>query len=512
MSLLKALSAHVLIGNERRELELPAISGSLGELLKDLKDSSTTPETKILRAAGAIALYTQAGFEPRHNSANRPVECEDEKLAYVTDKNLLAIIPQLIQDGPRIVLRNLLAAVTHRQEILPAKMLPALLNLGKTYPLLAEDILKVCGARGVWLAQFNPDWSYLIDHNKVLDKDLWENGQQEQRLLFIKNFRAQDADAARELIAVSLSELDARDRASLLSVLAVNIHSADEAFIEMQLIDRSKELRNTASSLLCEIPSSAYVLRMQTRLTTLLSQERKLFRSHWQLAAPENFVADWSADAIEEKRPQHETLGEKAWWLFQLARSVTLRWWEKTTEMSPQDLIAWALKSDWSLALLRAWHHATLCEKNSAWSEAFLKEMPFKEFNIDGLELFEFLKPAMQEHYWLALLNSEAAKNRRGEFVGRIAKSVEKLSDKMSLAIINNVKKHLLDDSTKWDYPLRQSILDLACVIPVNCFKEATQGWPTDNPKAQFFTETLARLHMIIEQRKIIESYVELKS
>ena len=509
MNLLKHLGAQVLIGSERRPPELPKTQGALAELLTSVGENSTAIETQLLRAAGAITIYTQTGFQPPQNAVKNPPVCDDEKLIVLKNENLIDALQNIIKDGPRLLLLQFLTALTEYQQIIPAKLLPELLNLGKTYPKLAQKIPEVCGARGLWLAQFNSDWSYLVDQYKSVDQDLWENGQQEQRLLFIKNLRARDPQQARELIAHALPELDARDRATLIGTLQDQLTSADEAFIESQLSDRSKEVRTTAASLLSALPKSQFVQRMQQRLLGCLTQERKLFRRHWQLTAPDSFASDWAADTIDEKRPQSEALGEKAWWLFQLARTIPLNWWERTTELSADDLIAWALDSDWSLALLRAWYHALVREKNSVWAEAFLKKMPFKNFQIDGLELIGFLPLATRETYWLALLNGESAKNRRGEFVAQIVtQTTDVFSEQFSKKVITNIKKHLNDDSSKWDYPLRQSLVDFVCLIPASCFSEATQGWPMDSDKLQFFTDTIARLLNVIEQRNLLIQFL----
>jgi len=509
MSLLKHLSEQVLIGSERRAPELPKAQGDLAELLNSLATNSTAIETQVLRAAGAITIYTQAGFQPPQNAVKNPPECDDEELVVLKNEKLIAALQNIIKDGPRLLLLQFLASLTDRQHIISAKLLPELLTLGKTYPKLAQRIPDVCGARGLWLAQFNSDWSYIVDQQKSVDQDLWENGQQEQRLLFIKHLRTRDTQQARELIAQALPELDARDRATLLETLRENLTADDENFIESQLSDRSKEVRTTAASLLSALPESQFVQRMQVRLLSFLTQERKLFRRYWQLTAPEIFASDWAADAIDEKRPQSEALGEKAWWLFQLARTLPLNWWERTTELSASDLITWALESDWSLALLRAWHHALVREKNSVWAEAFLDKMPFKDFQIDGLDLIGFLPLATRETYWLALLNSESAKNRRGEFVAQMVKQTTDIfSEQFSKKVIKNIKQHLTDDATKWDYPLRQSLVDFACLIPASCFAEATQGWPMDDQKLQFFTDTIARLLSVIEQRTLLIQFL----
>jgi hypothetical protein len=155
-----------------------------------------------------------------------------------------------------------------------------------------------------------------------------------------------------------------------------------------------------------------------------------------------------------------------------------------------------------------------LREKNTLWAEAFLKKMPFKQLQIDGLELVELLPQQIREAYWLALFKSDSAAGRRGEFIARIVQqqSTELLTASFSSTILNNVKQHLGDDASKWDYTLRQSLVDFVCLIPHSCFNDATQNWPVDDPKIQFFTETISRLLAVIEQRKTLFQFLTSES
>ena len=39
------------------------------------------------------------------------------------------------------------------------------------------------------------------------------------------------------------------------------------------------------------------------------------------LDAPEAFLPEWKADALEETKPKGEKLGQRAWWLYQIVAS-----------------------------------------------------------------------------------------------------------------------------------------------------------------------------------------------
>lgn len=81
------------------------------------------------------------------------------------------------------------------------------------------------------------------------------------------------------------------------------------------------------------------------------------------LDAPEAFLPEWKADALEETKPKGEKLGQRAWWLYQIVAAVPLDWWQTQLQATPVELLRWAGKTDWQEALLRAWYHAVLREK-----------------------------------------------------------------------------------------------------------------------------------------------------
>ena len=518
MSLLKQFSKDLLIGSERRPPELPSATGDLAILLGQINADETPVETRALRTAGVLAIYEAAGYLPTPTTAIVPA-CAAEQRQFIEAPTVIDCLHEILRDGPRLLIRQTLIALAQTNYLLPAKLLPGFISLGKDYPNIQPLLVDVSGERGRWLAQFNPEWNFLLHYNKPLDQQAaekqntsndhhWDLLTFSERLIYIGQLRQQQSDQARELIASALGEMDARERVGLLEKLRLCLTLQDEDFLNQQLTDRSKEVRRLAADLLGELPASNFVQRATTRLSLLLTLERKLVRKHWQLDAPQKFDAEWSDDTLEEKRPQAETLGDRAWWLYQLVRFAPLGWWEETTGMNPVELLNWSAGTDWHLALTRAWHQRIIKEKHGIWAEALLSAKPIKGFQFDPLELLAYLTPERSESYWLELLNSDSAKNRRGEFIGRIlAQSDNAISCAFAQAIFKSVKKNITDDASKWDYPLRQSIVDLASIIPQQCFSEATQGWPIDNNKIDFFSETIANIIRVIQQRNTLNQF-----
>jgi hypothetical protein len=314
MSLLRELSSRTLIGSERHPPQQIICEGKLGILLNQIASENVSVETKVLRSAGVIQLYTLVAYEPSKCVVTLPLPCSSEQLNQITSVVLISSLQQIIENGHIGLLKEAINLLIKTNHCLPSKLLSVYMDFGQTNPNFKADISKVVGQRGLWLAQFNNSWAYVNNHLEQLDKNSWENGNKEQRFLYIKNLRAINPSEARELVIKVLSELDARERVKLLEVFYIEISTQDENFLSSQLGDRSKEVRATIANLLSHLPNSDFVVRQQNRILGYLKHERKLIRRYWVLEPPEVFSAEWTADSIEEKRHQSESLGPRAWW------------------------------------------------------------------------------------------------------------------------------------------------------------------------------------------------------
>ncbi|HAO32752.1 MAG TPA: DUF5691 domain-containing protein [Candidatus Competibacter sp.] len=504
MNPLHDLATQALLGSERRPPVLTPLPGAVDDLLDAASPSETALEIRVLRRAGVLAACADAGYVPAAGGAEPPPLCEAESLLAATDPQWRAALVEIFQDGPDLLQREALRQLAEYGAVLPPKILPLALTAASKTPALQALLRPVLGQRGRWLARFNPDWAYALSGDDAeLDFSLWERGTLEARKAFLRQLRRRDPAAARTTLETALTELDARERLTLLEQLSVNLDASDEDFLENRLTDRGKEVRGLVANLLARLPDSRHVARMIARLAPCLRQERKLLRQHWVIEPPSAFGADWKADAIEETRAKSESLGERAWWLYQIARALPLAWWSERLALSPAELIGWAKKSDWSEALLRAWHDALTRERNPVWAAAFLGETKLPGLTVDPFALIDHLPPAERESYWLRLLNKSARRSGVGEWLGRISQSGTPCSAEFARQVLQHVRATVASDAGKWDYSLRQALPDFICLMPVALLDETLQHWPVE-PEAQYFSETLARLIAIAERRKTL--------
>jgi hypothetical protein len=106
------------------------------------------------------------------------------------------------------------------------------------------------------------------------------------------------------------------------------------------------------------------------------------------------------------------------------------------------------------------------------------------------------------------MLNAGSRHIARGDLLGRIADAFtaghQELSEGFARQVLREVRATLPTDASKYDYALRKTLPEFVCLIPPACFPDAVHGWPVGQPETDYFSETLARILAIVEQRKTL--------
>ncbi|MBL8404759.1 MAG: hypothetical protein JNL16_09485 [Dechloromonas sp.] len=510
MKLLHELSSQLLLGSERRPPPPLEGSGELGAFLQALARQGGDQESMLLRQAGSLAICAAAGYAPASAETPAPPACPTEQARTPDDPQLLATLQQIFIDGPDGLRREALQRLEDCGYCLPPTLLVPALSLGGKNRNLRPALFPVLGQRGGWLATLNPDWSYAIGATAPdIDLEQWEHGSQEQRKQLLESLRRNDPEQARQLLQEGFSQIEARERVSLLDAMRIRLGPADEDFLESLLGDRSKEVRQRAGGLLATLPESRYGQRMAQRMAACIGQECKLFRTVRTLEAPAAFAADWKKDGLEENRAKNESLGERAWWLYQIARHLPLDWWQGSTGLTPAELIGWVRGTDWSEAILRAWHEALLRQPMTDWSSEFITHSGSWGLQIDIFELLALLPAHESERHWLAILNDKLQNHTRGlllarllaEFSQRQAAPSPEFADRI-LAEIRRLANQP-PSIGRGVYEICQVLPDFVCLIPPSNFAALSDAWAL-GPEAEYFSKTLAKVLAIVEQRKTL--------
>lgn len=504
MNPLASLATSALLGTERRPPEWPLLEGAHGALLGRIPREPV--EKALLQTVGVLGTCQLAGFLPAKAEKIPAPAAEDVS----PEDSRVDLFTSILTDGPERLQAEAFIKLAAAGRQMPHRLLPRALECGRRSVALRPSLLRVLGRRGEWLAAQNESWAYAIGGGGTenLSGDVWQHGSLDQRRLYLVQMRARDAAKARELVREAMTSEGAKERTAFIECLATGLTIDDQDLLEATLADKSKEARQIAARLLSMLPDSRYAQRMAGFLAPLLKQEKKFLRGTTvTLEAPTAFQAAWKADLIEEAKPKGLGMGERAWWLFQIVCSVPLSWWEAQTGMNPAECLAWAQKSDWKDALLQGWAEAQVTQRRVEWAEAFLGISLPPNGPLTVFDLLDTLPPALRETHFLKLLTDNDAKMiAQSTLVDRFIKGLpldaSMLSPTVAAKVVRLLKQRIQSGESRYDWQLRQSLVELACLLPVAAFGDLANDWDLAKDEVQPFGEAVARIGIVLDQRK----------
>lgn len=265
----------------------------------------------------------------------------------------------------------------------PPETLPALLDAVRGRTDLRPAALAFVGTRALWLARLNTDWRFALraapssgealptpdDPERV--RPLWQEGLFAERVALLTTLRAQDAIAARQLLASTWATERAEDRLMFLDTLRTGLGAEDEPFLEGALADRSRNVRATAAELLSALPTSALADRMARRATACVAVDRADATPTLVVEAPHECDPDMEHDGVQPKAPSGR--GERSWWLGQLVEAAPLGAWSRRFGgRTPEEIVALPVADDWQGELHGAWCRAAVRQRDAGWARALL--------------------------------------------------------------------------------------------------------------------------------------------
>lgn len=502
MNALASLATSALLGTDRHPPQWPAPDGPVRELLARIPKDSI--EKALLQTAGVLGICQLAGLLPgKAEAAPAAVEPEPQD-------GRIDLLADVLLSGPERLQAEAFQALAAARTHLPHRLLPKVLECGRRSTALRPGLLAVLGRRGAWLAAQNEAWGYAagIVSTNGTGEDVWQHGSLEQRRLYLTALRGTDATQSRELIRSAMGTEAAKERTAFIECLATSLNLEDEDLLEATLTDKSKEARQAAARLLSTLPDSRFAQRMAARVAACLKSEKKLLRGTvFTLEAPAAYDASWKADLIEEAKPKNLTMGERAWWLLQLVRQTPLRWWETQTGMNPAECLVWAQKSDWKDVLLQGWAEAQALQRRVEWAEAFLGISLPPNGPLTIFDLLETLPPALRESHFLKLLTNNDSKmvafsTVLDRFMGGLPYGAPMLSPAVASRVIKILKQRIHSGEARYDWQLRASLVELACLLPQAAFDELANGWELTKDETQPFAEAVARIGIVLDQRR----------
>ena len=496
-----------MIGTDRQASALPAWPGDVGQLVAKVARHEGSAASGVLRAAAVLATCGLAGAQGTPWLDPLPAEASNDTLPAVSEGALLTSVSWALHDGPARLQHEVCLVLARARYRLPPALLPQALELGRRSLALRPVLMPVLGERGLWLATQRDDWRYAAGVGaEAVDDTRWNEGSFEQRREFLRRERAANPGAARDRLASSLDDLAAKERADLVSVLADGLSLDDETLLDGLRADRSREVRQAACGLLVRLPNAAHPRRAAGRVELLLKQERVLLRKRWQIDAPAAAVSDWKADNLDAERPKNESLGERAWWLYQLVRQVPLGWWTQHTGMSPAELLRWAGDTDWTEALLRGWRDVLFAAPDPAWCEAFLDSWPKATLRDDPATVLALLPtPARERHWQRQLRDGSAAVHVIVPQMLAACRAGDTLSLSLSATLVDLICQRAASRVLSDDYALRAALPELCATLHVEALERLEQ-LPRHADETASFAEILQTIAQVIKARRALQT------
>ncbi|MCW2876882.1 MAG: hypothetical protein JWQ95_982 [Sphaerisporangium sp.] len=339
-----------------------------------------------------------------------------------------------ILDGeqPRLLPEWLEAAAVRGYRLQP-KLVPRVLDHGARDRSLRAPIGVLAGARGRWLAQLNPTWTYLLEeataHMTTIstgpasktgvtgstgppesggspgspgsagstDSDgsagsrrsggiagsvgggegvethvLWEFGTRGDRLSYLRSLRATDPARARALLRRGWEQESPEDRAAFVQAMADGLSMADEPFLEATLDDRRREVRSQAADLLTRLPDSRLGRRMAERAARCLTLSGNRLRAE----PPQACDSGMERDGVRSRAPGGT--GERSWWLQQVVAHTPLDFWTDHFGRTAKQIVALNL-GEWAREIRLGWERATVLQNDPTWARALFAVEPLTD-------------------------------------------------------------------------------------------------------------------------------------
>ena len=408
------LVAVAALGVSRKGFAAPELDGPAAEYAGVI--DAGDPAAALLDAAALLTVAGRAGVlpprvsrddghdgPPRGPSEEAAGDAGRERELSARGARLLARLGGL--NRPRggagkgqALLGDLLIAMRQAGYVLPAPLLPDLLDTSSRTAALRPLVAAVLGPRGVWLAGHRADWREVAGPGPAVapavaptlaptvaraqdasagsrgvagadgeetgggsdgdgGPEAWRVGRPAERLAYLSGLRELDAGAARELLAAGWSRESKSERASLIGALAHGLTAEDEEFLEHALDDRAAEVRRAAGQLLARLPGSAFSRRAADRATAVLRLEGRGPDARLVARLPDDADQRAVRDGLEPKSPTY-WVDDRAWRLSQLIAGVPLPYWTARFGLTPAQIVALPVKDAAAVAVRAGWRLA----------------------------------------------------------------------------------------------------------------------------------------------------------
>ena len=510
----ESLLEQSILGLQGNVTQIVADNDKLASLLTTALQTENN-ERGFLRCIALVNAYRKAGEKkcelPKVETLNI---ANDETLAECSDAASLRL-RSFLMDNRELLTQQWCHYAEITQQRVSYSLLPLLLQAGRNSRQLRPVIVKVIGERGLWLAQFNSDWSYATRSSQQANTDDWQLLPDQERCLYLSELRQKTPDIAREQLSGFWKQQSAKQRLELLQSFVINLNKADIEFLESLVnTDRSKGVRKLAAELLMRLSDSAITQKMRQQASAFIIKSPKKgllgkVKIELKLQFPEAYLEDWESLGIEREPPSYgKKIGQKAGWLEQLLVWIPPNDWCQQFGLSATQLIDLAKHSDWTELLMTVWHQASVIHQDHEFAEALFKQHQLfsgqKDSHYYLAEMVLHSLPISQRQQLIAEL---LPKLNRWEYYTILSKLNIDWDEPLSLQFIQQLfTKPPTKKNASYYYGTRQSLDLLALKIDPSCFEKITAKYSkllkelSDDEPLESFYQTYQLRHQMQQE------------
>lgn len=360
------LLRHALVGTDRRPLtpELRDAAEAAGIATSDSDDARQLLDSLLLvrqvRRAGYVP--EQVAIPELEYAGNAPTERE----APASTVDLVALLLTAKQDAPLV---HLLRQLAEYGRVLPAAVLPALLDKATKATAIATALTPVLGQRGRWLLQQRPKWRPILpDLSRTA---IWSTGKPATRIAWIESLRRTHPEQAAQLIADTWQDETSKLKEQLLTrILPIQPGTYDLDLLRAILVEGGRWATD-ALEVLARIPESDIATQVIALLRPIDRQRVSDLQRATLLVPMRSLGLD--TDWLQKQGKSAPAL---YWWLHGL---VPMAQWYAEYGTTPQAWVEWLDKTQSRLGL-DATIHAALRDGDIATQVAVLKRWELRPF------------------------------------------------------------------------------------------------------------------------------------
>jgi hypothetical protein len=482
-----------LLGTGKKQL----LPGDLPPALADaaaiiLSDDSLEPETRFLHLASLAYNYRQSGVTALQHEGVAITPAPEEILPYCS-KDAVAALKTAVDLELDPLVTYWLEACARSNQIAPPEFVPMILDLALENKTLRANGLQVCGKRGEWLSQLNPEWKFGQSQSVPLE-ERWQNGTLDDRKQALTAMRNADPAKGREWLQQTWAQENANTRAELLKPMHTGLSNDDIPWLETLLTEKSIKIRDEAWPLLKKLPASGIIQAYWDVLERAIIpvQEKSLLglRSKTVLNINLTLPSDKRiADSGIQLLSNTKSLSDDSFILYQLTSYVPPTWWEDYFKMDKAGVLELFQQTEITKYFIQALGVAAIRFKDVEWLRFITTES--KDFFKDALDV---LPAKEQEAYALRFFEHEP-----NHVIRHLMSRQDQWGPEISLTVVkwmaNNPYQY---NRNFFDQQIRQ--------IPTSIFKEIEKIEPDNPMHVAPWGHTIEHIRRLMDAKNMISA------